>query len=55
MAIKMTDAEYGKHIRELNEKYTARYKARKAILDRKIAAAKLTVTKAEVDAEMAKK
>lgn len=50
----MSDAEYGKHIRELNAKYTARWNARQAILNRKLAAAKITVTKAEVDAELKK-
>lgn len=50
----MTDAEYGKHIRELSAKYTARWNARQAILKRKIAAAKIAVTPAEVDAELKK-
>jgi len=55
MPNKMTDAEYGKHIREMNAKYLARWNARQAIFKRKIASAKISVTKAEVDAEMAKK
>ena len=55
MPNKMTDAEYGKHIRDLNAKYLARWNARQAILKRKIASAKIVVSQAEVDAEMAKK
>ena len=50
----MTDAEFGKHIRELNAKYAARWKARQKILKTKIAAAKITVSDAEVQAELKK-
>ena len=50
----MTDAEFGKHIRELNAKYAARWKARQKILNAKIAAAKITVSDAEVQAELKK-
>ena len=50
----MTDAEYGKHIREMNAKYTARWDARQRILKAKIAQAKITVTDAEVQAELKK-
>ena len=50
----MTDAEFGKHIREMNAKYAARWKARQKILNAKIAAAKITVSDAEVQAELKK-
>ena len=50
----MTDAEYGAHIRAMNTKYTARWNARQAILKRKIDAAKITITPAEVEAELKK-
>ena len=50
----MTDAEFGKHIRELNAKYAARWNARQRILKAKIAAAKITVSDAEVQAELKK-
>ena len=50
----MTDAEFGAHIRALNKKYTARWKARQKILNAKIAAAKITVSDAEVQAELKK-
>ena len=50
----MTDAEFGKHIRELNAKYAARWNARQKILKAKIAAAKITVSDAEVQAELKK-
>ena len=50
----MTDAEFGKHIREMNAKYTARWNARQRILKAKIAAAKITVSDAEVQAELKK-
>ena len=50
----MTDAEFGRHIRELNAKYAARWNARQKILKAKIAAAKITVSDAEVQAELKK-
>ena len=50
----MTDAEFGKHIREMNAKYTARWNARQKILKAKIAAAKITVSDAEIQAELKK-
>ena len=50
----MTDAEFGRHIRELNAKYAARWNARQRILKAKIAAAKITVSDAEVQAELKK-
>ena len=52
MAKTMTDAEYGAHIRSQSKEYYKRWRARQAILNRKLAAAKITVTKAEVEAEM---
>ena len=50
----MTDAEFGRHIREMNAKYAARWNARQKILKTKIAAAKITVSDAEVQAELKK-
>ena len=50
----MTDAEFGRHIREMNAKYAARWNARQRILKAKIAAAKITVSNAEVQAELKK-
>ena len=50
----MTDAEFGRHIREMNAKYAARWNARQRILKAKIAAAKITVSDAEVQAELKK-
>ena len=50
----MTDAEFGRHIREMNAKYAARWNARQKILKAKIAAAKITVSDAEVQAELKK-
>ena len=52
--VDMTDQEYGKYIRDQAKDYALRYKVRKALLDKKIAQAKITVTDAEVEAEMKK-
>jgi len=50
----MTDAEFGAHIRAVNKKYTERWNALQRILKAKIAAAKITVSDAEVQAELKK-
>ena len=48
----MSDAEYGAYIRTKSKDYTKRFKARQAILSRKLKAAKISVTDAELDAEI---
>ena len=48
----MSDAEYGAYIRTKSKDYTKRFKARQAILARKLKAAKISVTDAELDAEI---
>ena len=48
----MSDAEYGAHIRAKNAEYAKRFKARQAILARKLKAAKISVSGAEVEAEI---
>ena len=48
----MSDAEYGAYIRTKSKDYTKRFKSRQAILARKLKAAKISVTDAELDAEI---
>ena len=48
----MSDAEYGAYIRTKSKDYTKRFKARQAVLTRKLKAAKISVTDAELDAEI---
>ena len=48
----MSDAEYGAYIRTKSKDYAKRFKARQAILARKLKAAKISVTDAELDAEI---
>ena len=48
----MSDAEYGAYIRTKSKDYTKRFKARQAILARKLKAAKISVTDEEVEAEI---
>ena len=48
----MTDAEYGAYIRAKSTEYTKRFKARQAILARKLKVAKISVSVEEVDAEI---
>ena len=48
----MSDAEYGAYIRAKSAEYTNRFKSRQAILARKLKAAKISVTDAELDAEI---
>lgn len=50
----MTDAEYGKHIREQSKLYARRASARQRIFMRKIREAGITVTDKEIDEEMKK-
>ena len=48
----MSDAEYGAYIRAKNTGYAKRFKARQAILARKLKAAKISVSGEEVEAEI---
>ena len=48
----MSDAEYGAYIRTKSKDYAKRFKARQAILARKLKAAKISVTDTELDAEI---
>ena len=48
----MSDAEYGAYIRAKSADYANRFKARQAILARKLKAAKISVTDEEVEAEI---
>ena len=48
----MSDAEYGAYIRAKNAGYVKRFKARQAILARKLKAAKISVSGEEVEAEI---
>ena len=48
----MSDAEYGAYIRAKNAGYVKHFKARQAILAQKLKAAKISVSGAEVEAEI---
>ena len=48
----MSDAEYGAYIRTKSKDYAKRFKARQAILARKLKVAKISVSVEEVDAEI---
>ena len=48
----LTDAEYGKHIREMNRKYALRFKAIQSLKDRKLTEAKIVITETEIQAEV---
>ena len=48
----MTDAEYGKYVREQAKVYNERAKARARLLNAKIKKAKVTVTDEEVEKEL---
>ena len=48
----MTDAEYGKYIREQTKAYNERAKVKARLLNAKIKKAKVTVTDEEVEKEL---
>ena len=48
----MTDAEYGKYIREQTKVYNERAKVRARLLNAKIKKAKITITDEEVEKEI---